>query len=1262
MKKLLLLFSFILSLFSLGAESVDVQTAQTIAENFAYQAQKNIKNLRSTNPVSVSLVYTFVEQPVSGLRNQTSEKADVYVFNIGRENGFVIVSGDDRVRPVIAYATEGSFVAEQMPENLASWMKHYQDEIRHAVTTQWEATDLIKEEWNKYLTGTFRSTQKVLLQTANWDQQEPYNRMCPQLPQGIPPTGCVATAMGIVMKYYNYPLQAIHGVSAYGGVSITYDKYDWNNMLMEYKDGNYTDEQARAVAKLLFHCGANVKMQYEINESVAYMTDIAPALMNTFGYSKQIRYINKNYNNYSWNEWITLLKKELDAQRPVIYSGKSISAAHAFICDGYNSDETYHINWGWGGTSNGNYLLTVLDPSGKGDGYIADPCMLVGIEPDKGADTGYSLRMIRSLAAVNAGGDQTRFDVFFTNEGNTMFKGYLNLAVWKDGKIKKILNEKNYPVELKPNYSYKNNPCMLYVTLKDPLSATDRIVVVYSEQGTSWEVLKGGEGVNWQVDMNHQTDPDVDICIDLVKSDFKDYYGIGEVQNEGMMVFATSNGREICFCYKLKDPSWRTSWDVSYKAYDDYFTHEYANSKPLVFDASGEAWSDVVFMPDCYGFPKLELYNKLYFKSSKAGLVNYEVLIYNKERTTLLGRFDPPTLIFIEPVHLFVSPIKGVIDEKVPFTVTIKEEVNEILKGKKIGMKLRFIGEILSNHFLPNVNYIHNGNSEKMLLYEENYAASANGKSWVAELPHYTYLGLDTYSFDFTFSGTLKGLLTVELYTIKNVGIQTVIDRAISIDNPFAAIDISTSEDITYGITTYLTHITSKLPAKIGHKQPLSFQLVPDDTYALPSTIRIRMGGSELVSGTHYTYNQKTGDVRIEAVTGDIEITAEALSSDKKIKVVDNEDAVIGDGTSVVSLEGLEIKGKTGENRLHVTLNQVRVESSTGGKAATSVARDTKTLLILQGTNVLGSFTNNGNTILQAAPNATPLLQQTTVVNNGVLTDETGLLKVVDSSKAPLNIKGVSNQEILKGQTAILVASTSEGTAESVSFVWQKWVKGNWVDIPATFHSASFLSDAAEIENRLEVSPEENTDYRCLVTNSVQEVSTTLTLYSSVTVKSEDPSFVYYTITLPVVEGASTVPGAGKYLVTEGSDFSFTLFLDTDYNQSEPVVAANGTIILPLSNGSYLLSNVKADQPIQITGLVKNKPVDIEKVKEEKYRVHTRKGILYLYTPQKETVHIFTFNGQLYKTMLVRGGENRIPLSPGCYLIVIEKKVFKITL
>lgn len=388
MKRFVLLF-FMLSLgLSVFCAPVSVQTAQRAAES--YWAQMN-------------------GGKVSFAASQT-EFVEFYVFNNQIGEGFVLVSADDIAHPILGYSDKGSFRTDvQLPVNVRGWFKGISKEISSAVDLGIQQSEEVREEWNSLLEGTpypKRSTRAVsALLSTTWDQGKPYNNLCPADSNtdsyygGRTVTGCVATAMAQVMKYWNYPAQGngshSYTHSTYGTQSANFGTttYAWTNMpnnLTTYS----SSAQKTAVATLMYHCGVAVDMQYDIAEnggSGAYTvvnygnTPCAKnALVTYFKYKNTIQGLFRQ--SYSDTNWKNLLKADLDAGRPIMYSGASDEGGHSFVCDGYNNNDQFHFNWGWSGSYDGFFSLNAMTPGSGGIGgggydFSEDQDAIIGIEP-----------------------------------------------------------------------------------------------------------------------------------------------------------------------------------------------------------------------------------------------------------------------------------------------------------------------------------------------------------------------------------------------------------------------------------------------------------------------------------------------------------------------------------------------------------------------------------------------------------------------------------------------------------------------------------------------------------------------------------------------------------------------------------------------------------------------------------------------------------------------------------------------------------------
>jgi len=284
-----------------------------------------------------------------------------YIFNSSK-GGFVIISGDDSVEPVIGYSEQGEFVTKDMPDNIKWWLGMWADQIKANVSRGDVADDEIRAQWEALESGKqlATSSQSKLIETAKWDQGNPYNQLCPY--NGV--TGCVATATAIVMRYFKYPEKGSGTLSGYDytigtearhvdGHSLG-TKYDWDNMPLEYK-GTETTAQKQAVAQLMYDIGVMVEMQYDSKGSAAY-TEVVPSKLKQYmGYDKSSN--EYYYVNYKTSEWQDLLKKHIDEVGPGIYSGSGAEGGHAFVVDGYDATGRFHVNFGWSGTNNGYYTV-----------------------------------------------------------------------------------------------------------------------------------------------------------------------------------------------------------------------------------------------------------------------------------------------------------------------------------------------------------------------------------------------------------------------------------------------------------------------------------------------------------------------------------------------------------------------------------------------------------------------------------------------------------------------------------------------------------------------------------------------------------------------------------------------------------------------------------------------------------------------------------------------------------------------------------------
>ena len=233
------------------------------------------------------------------------------------------------------------------------------------------------------------------LLTTEWGQDAPYNLLCPEKPnsQGEPQhcrVGCVACAMGQVMNFHQYPAVGIGQGTNIFNTSLTVNygdtHYDWAHMQDSYRDA-YTDEEATAVATLLYHCGVAVNMIYGLQSSstfTAFANNMTTALVRYFGYDDtDLKSVSRS--KYTRAEWLQLIYENLSAGQPIIYSGNSSSmGGHTWVLDGYDREGRVHMNWGWLGRDNGYYDIDLNIP---GLDFNQQQSMVIGIRPPH-TDTG----------------------------------------------------------------------------------------------------------------------------------------------------------------------------------------------------------------------------------------------------------------------------------------------------------------------------------------------------------------------------------------------------------------------------------------------------------------------------------------------------------------------------------------------------------------------------------------------------------------------------------------------------------------------------------------------------------------------------------------------------------------------------------------------------------------------------------------------------------------------------------------------------------
>ena len=426
----------------------------------------------------------------------TGDKAAYYVFNANR--GYVIVAGDDRAPAVLGYSDQSTFDANSIPDAM--------QELLNGYTAQINA--LSKGGKSVKLAPSGPAIHPLV--TANWSQNSPYNILFPILNNGQQAVaGCVATAMAQVLYYWKHPTQVTTTLPEYTSQTLNIYMpalepvdFNWDAMQDTYLSNDTVSDGAVAAARLTLYCAQSLQMNFLYGSSGANTTRIPSIIANYFGYKASARCEYRS--NYTTQSWADFIYSELADGRPLTYSGSKASSGHAFICDGYDGEGLFHINWGWNGMSNGYYVLNVLNPDAQGTGsaseaygYIYDQYVVAGIEPGE-ADSEFAVTA-GEVALNGAVTTRTSSNANFIANVTGRFYNYTPQTIsvsfgWGlyDGETL-LATLYNSGGNLPSGYYYSTNNQDLSFG-KNITSGTYRIVPIYSElYANNWRPCKGSD-------------------------------------------------------------------------------------------------------------------------------------------------------------------------------------------------------------------------------------------------------------------------------------------------------------------------------------------------------------------------------------------------------------------------------------------------------------------------------------------------------------------------------------------------------------------------------------------------------------------------------------------------------------------------------------------------------------------------------------------------------------------------------------------------
>lgn len=385
MKRIAVFAVVLLALYGASARPVESARARMVAQMFLD---------RIGYPEVVELNDVSSQTPYTGF----------YTFTFNQGRGFVLIAGDDCVMPVLGYSTESAVRFENMPSNLKKWLDDYEAQIRYCRDHSIMPTPAIAAQWNGQWESNNNAKSVGAMVITKWDQGAPYNSLCPSAGGDSPHayTGCTATAMAQILRYWNHPATGYgsHSYKCKGYDTLSADFgaaiYEWDSMPAKLTSTS-REGKVKAVATLMYHCGVSVDMGYSTSGSGAFTLGYGRdtlrcteyALVENFKYRNTLRALFAD--DFADDEWIAILKHEFDNGRPVLYTGYDREAGHAFVADGYDDKDYVHINWGWSGAYDGYFQMGHLNP---GEGSSSSPgasssgsynrqcAALVGIEPN----------------------------------------------------------------------------------------------------------------------------------------------------------------------------------------------------------------------------------------------------------------------------------------------------------------------------------------------------------------------------------------------------------------------------------------------------------------------------------------------------------------------------------------------------------------------------------------------------------------------------------------------------------------------------------------------------------------------------------------------------------------------------------------------------------------------------------------------------------------------------------------------------------------
>ena len=523
MKRLLPLFLYLIGAVGLYAHQVSKDAALQKAKDFmpSFQLKEGVREIRFNSQVG---------------------NAPLYIFNNQHDGGFVIVSGNDQTESILGYADHGNLDMDNIPENLRSWLEECAQQINYM-----DQNGQNEEALTKRVGTTEKAAISPMIEVT-WSQGLPYSLKTPTYTNNQGEVthytaGCVATAVAQLMSYYRWP-KTSQPIPAYTTPSrqiymptLPATTFKWDAMQSHYLV-SAKDESADAVAELMRYVGQAMRMDYNVSSSMAYV-DLT-AMANYFGYSKNAYRVSRN--DFSTTLWEDMIYGELAEGRPVLYSGQSATASHLFVCDGYDGNGMFHINWGWGGTGNGYFLLSVANPKESekaSSGFVDNQSAIIRLQPARGdeAETPYfntNVAMMPTASYTRQSAKEDFTDVStagcyvrgsFNYDPTTTCEMDLGWALYERGKIGRVIASKHISIDSRSACYYAPQTISLGAGMTD---GTYRLVMAYRREDESkWNTTTDQHCLYAEIGENKLT-------LRAARSDWA--YKVNNVSYEGEMM------------------------------------------------------------------------------------------------------------------------------------------------------------------------------------------------------------------------------------------------------------------------------------------------------------------------------------------------------------------------------------------------------------------------------------------------------------------------------------------------------------------------------------------------------------------------------------------------------------------------------------------------------------------------------------------------------------------------------------------------------